>query len=56
LQIAQDYASRANWDSNVIEVRIPQDDFDQYFAPNYVASYDGIPQAQASFRILNLTG
>jgi hypothetical protein len=46
LQIAQDYASRANWDSNVLEVRIPKADFDQYFS-DYVASYDGIPGAQA---------
>lgn len=44
-QIALDYASRGNWDSNVIEVRIPRADFDEHFS-QYVASYDGRPGAQ----------
>ncbi|MCC5476870.1 RHS repeat-associated core domain-containing protein [Streptomyces barringtoniae] len=44
-QIALDYASRGNWDSNVIEVRIPKADFDEHFS-RYVASYDGRPGAQ----------
>ncbi|MEU0860494.1 RHS repeat-associated core domain-containing protein [Streptomyces griseofuscus] len=44
-QIALDYASRGNWDSNVIEVRIPRADFDEHFS-QYVAPYDGRPGAQ----------
>jgi len=56
-EIALDYASRGGYDSNVIEVIIPRDDFQRYFG-NDVLGYDGVPNAQVaipntSFDILN---
>jgi len=56
-EIALDYASRGGYDSNVIEVIIPRDDFQRYFG-NDVRGYDGVPNAQVaipntSFDILN---
>lgn len=55
--IALDYAGRGNWDSSVIEVTIPRDDFERYFGKD-VRNYDGVPNAQVgipntSFDILN---
>ncbi len=57
-EIALDYASRAGgYDPNVIEIRIPAQDFVRYFE-SYVGSYDGIPAAEVAipntdFNILN---
>jgi hypothetical protein len=56
-EIALDYAGRGNWDSSVIEVTIPQDDFERYFRKG-VSNYDDVPKAQVGipntlFDILN---
>ncbi|MFL6073301.1 MAG: hypothetical protein ACJ73S_07905 [Mycobacteriales bacterium] len=56
-QIALDYASRAGYDSNIIEVKIPRADFEEHFA-RYVTSYDGRPNTQVvipntAFDLLN---
>jgi hypothetical protein len=55
--IALDYAGRGGYDSKVIEVIIPLDEFQRYFG-NDVSAYDGVPAAQVaipntSFDILN---
>lgn len=55
--IALDYASRGGYDSTVIEVVIPREEFEQYFGDD-VLDYDTVPGAQVavpntSFGILN---
>ncbi|WP_397428956.1 hypothetical protein [Pseudofrankia sp. BMG5.37] len=56
-EIALDYASRGQYDSAVIHIRIPKADFDRYFS-QHVGSHNGVPGTEVAipntlFNILN---
>ncbi|MEV6867420.1 DNRLRE domain-containing protein [Streptosporangium subroseum] len=44
-EIALDYASRGNWDSTVIRIRIPKAAFEELFS-KHVGSHNGVPNSE----------